>query len=79
MHTTPSSLAWLSYSARCHGNTWDDLCVAVGTVFNEVLVWMISGRQADNRVLVAMTLKGHEVGVMCYNLFSFYDGYFIRG
>ena len=40
---------------------WDDLCVAVGTVFNEVLVWKVCGQQVNNRVSVAVTLKGHEV------------------
>lgn len=60
-----SSLTELSsYSARFHGNTWDDLCVAVGTVFNEVLVWMISSQQVNDRVPVAMTLRGHEVVVV---------------
>ena len=43
------------------------MCVAVGTVFNEVLVWMVSGQQVDNRVSVAMLLKGHEVRVVYHN------------
>ena len=49
------------YSARLFGNTRQDLCVTVGTVFNEVLVWAASGASHDIRVMVAVTLKGHEV------------------
>lgn len=64
-----SEVNCILYSARCYGNTWDDLCVAVGTVFNEVLVWMVCGQHVNKRVLVAMTLRGHEAGVMCYCLF----------
>ena len=34
----------------------------MGTVFNEVLIWTACGQQVNKRVMVAMTLKGHEVG-----------------
>jgi len=57
----PLLLNMIRYSARCFGNTRHDLCVAVGTVFNEVLVWTASGALHDNRVMIAVTLKGHEV------------------
>ncbi|XP_065883613.1 tRNA (34-2'-O)-methyltransferase regulator WDR6-like isoform X2 [Dysidea avara] len=55
-----SEVNCILYSARCFGSTRHDLCVAVGTVFNEVLVWAASGTSQDNRVMVAVTLKGHE-------------------
>ena len=62
---TPSFHNVIRYSARCFGSTRHDLCVAVGTVFNEVLVWAASGTSQDNRVMVAVTLKGHEVHTTC--------------
>ena len=36
----------------------------MGTVFNEVLVWKASGVLHDHRVMVAVTLKGHEVHII---------------
>lgn len=47
-------------------------------MFNEVLIWMVSGRQVDNRVSVAMVLKGHEVCVM-YQIVYDRPSHLIRG
>lgn len=54
------------YSASLWGTTLDQMLVAVGTVFNEVLIWqpfhlMKSVQQRMFITSVHKRLKGHEV------------------
>ncbi|XP_077992501.1 tRNA (34-2'-O)-methyltransferase regulator WDR6-like isoform X2 [Glandiceps talaboti] len=49
------------YSACILSNTWESLVLAVGTVFNQVVLWKSSGlKNEDGRVIVDKRLRGHE-------------------
>ncbi|XP_070541376.1 tRNA (34-2'-O)-methyltransferase regulator WDR6-like [Ptychodera flava] len=49
------------YSATIIGNSWSSLVVAVGTVFNQVVLWKPTGdRTESNQALVEKRLCGHE-------------------
>ena len=55
-----------SYSARLEGCSESDLTVVSGTVFNDILLWHVSGKReevgaAAEREKVCLTLGGHEV------------------
>lgn len=55
-----------SYSARLEGCSESDLTVVSGTVFNDILLWHVSGKReevgtAAEREKVCLSLGGHEV------------------
>ncbi|KAJ2026717.1 WD repeat-containing protein 6 [Coemansia sp. S85] len=52
------------YAAALAGDTLDDLCVAAGTVFNQVLVWRVA------KGLVERRLVGHEGVIFGVNFSS---------
>ena len=69
-----------SYSARLEGPSESDLTVASGTVFNDILLWRVTGRKEEvatssatanstesgvERERVCLTLSGHEVKQWC--------------
>ena len=51
-----------SYSARLIGCLWEGLVLAAGTVFNQVVLWKVSGQMDEKgRVQVMHRLCGHQV------------------
>ncbi|XP_041476881.1 WD repeat-containing protein 6-like [Lytechinus variegatus] len=49
------------YSAKFIGQTWNDLVLAAGTVFNQVVFWRPRGsRDVSGRVVVDYRFKGHQ-------------------
>ncbi|XP_063963460.1 tRNA (34-2'-O)-methyltransferase regulator WDR6-like [Lytechinus pictus] len=49
------------YSSKFIGQTWNDLVLAAGTVFNQVVFWRPHGsRDASGRVVVDHRFKGHQ-------------------
>ena len=60
------TLTWIvSYSALLIGQIWEDLIVAAGTVFNEVVIWPVKDPNPENGVNRVITrLSGHKVGVV---------------
>ena len=56
------SLTKFRYSAHFIGDDWDDLVLAAGTVFNQVVLWKASDRRnAEGRNPVLHRLTGHTV------------------
>ena len=56
------SLTKFRYSAHFIGDVWDDLVLAAGTVFNQVVLWKASDRcNAEGRNPVLHRLTGHTV------------------
>jgi hypothetical protein len=56
------SVRCILYAARFHGMTTDDLLLASGTVFNEVLLWQVFGARDDyGYARVLKRFVGHEV------------------
>ena len=53
----------IRYCARFIGDTWENLVLAAGTVFNQVVIWKpCSGEEGDKKVL--HRLPGHQVIVI---------------
>ena len=61
-------LTKFGYSAHFIGDDWDDLVLAAGTVFNQVVLWKTSDRcNAERRNPVLHRLSGHTVGDFTLN------------
>lgn len=59
---TLTALTVFRYCAKFIGQTWSDLVLAAGTVFNQVVFWRPQGpRDASGRVVVDHRSKGHQV------------------
>ena len=53
------------YSARFFGDTKNDLILASGTVFNQILLWKMMGNKNENGdSTIFKRLVGHEVSKM---------------
>lgn len=62
MHSIQCSVRCILYAARFHGAATDDLLLASGTVFNEVLLWRVFGERDDRGdAHVLKKFVGHEV------------------
>ena len=55
------------YSCRFYGSQSDALWCASGTVFNDILLWPLAGREMN--ATVAARLQGHEVLTVAYITF----------
>ena len=56
------------YSAQFFGSHLDDLFLASGTVFNQILLWRIHGKKDEqNKTLVLHRLTGHEGVIFSIN------------
>ena len=49
------------YSALLIGSRWDDLIIAAGTVFNQVVMWKPSDLGTLQRCAVHKRFSGHQV------------------
>jgi hypothetical protein len=64
------SLTSVRYCAKFLGTNWDDLVLAAGTVFNQVVLWAICGEKKEGFSKVLHRLAGHQVCwffVLCHN------------